>query len=219
MIILDKPYVSEFLKNTIQKNQIPLIETNNLNQFILGDGINYISEHHAIEHFRKKPESRLYTNSENAINWISKNLDFTHLPKKINLFKDKFLFRQLVSNLYPEVYFKEITVADFDYFDVDIVPKPFIIKPTVGFFSMAVYRVNSNSEWPEIKSKILNELQAVKNIYPKEVMDTGRFIIESIIEGDEFAIDAYFNSAGKPVVLNIMKHVFASEMIFPTGFI
>jgi len=37
------------------------------------------------------------------------------------------------------------------------------------------------------------------------------FIIEECIPGDEFAVDCYFNNTGKPVVLNIMKHIFSSE--------
>jgi hypothetical protein len=45
-------------------------------------------------------------------------------------------------------------------------------------------------------------------------MDTGKFIIEEVINGEEYAIDAYYNDAGEGVVLNIMHHVFAS----PTDF-
>jgi len=210
MIIIDKPYVSEFLKQTLIKYQFPVLNTPQLKDLNLDGDINYWSELQAIEHFKNNPETRLYTNSENAIKWISENLTFTDLPKNINLFKDKFLFRDLVKNLYPDVYFKSLSVNDFENLDIQNIPKPFIIKPAVGFFSMAVYRVNSDTEWPLVKTKIHKELDSVKNIYPKEVMDTSRFIIESIIEGDEYAIDAYFNSQGKPVILNIMKHVFAS---------
>jgi len=210
MIIVDKPYVSEFLKQTLIKYQFPVLDTPQIRQFGLNGNINYWSEKKAIEHFKNNPESRLYTNSENAINWISENLAFTDFPRKINLFKDKFLFRELVKDLFPDVYYKGFTVSDFDHINISEIPKPFIIKPTVGFFSMAVYRVNSDLEWPLVKSKIIKELESVKDIYPKEVMDTNRFIIESIIEGEEFAIDAYYNSEGEPVILNIMKHVFAS---------
>lgn len=44
-----------------------------------------------------------------------------------------------------------------------------------------------------------------------QVLDTGKFIIEENIEGEEFAVDAYFNSKEKPVILNILKHIFSSE--------
>src|SRR6056297_3362261 len=42
-------------------------------------------------------------------------------------------------------------------------------------------------------------------------MDAERFIIEQCIYGDEFAVDAYFDSTGKPVVLSVFKHTFSSD--------
>ncbi|MCF7929266.1 MAG: ATP-grasp domain-containing protein, partial [Spirochaetales bacterium] len=36
------------------------------------------------------------------------------------------------------------------------------------------------------------------------------FIIEQCIEGEEFAVDAYFDREGRPVILNILKHLFSS---------
>ncbi|MDO9122409.1 MAG: ATP-grasp domain-containing protein, partial [Anaerolineaceae bacterium] len=46
---------------------------------------------------------------------------------------------------------------------------------------------------------------------PDEVLGSDSFIIEQCIEGDEFAVDAYFNSAGEPVILNILHHTFSSD--------
>ncbi len=45
---------------------------------------------------------------------------------------------------------------------------------------------------------------------PQQVLSLDRFIIEEAIEGEEFAVDAYFRADGTPVVLNIMAHLFAS---------
>jgi len=42
-------------------------------------------------------------------------------------------------------------------------------------------------------------------------MNFSKFIIEECIEGDEFAIDAYYNPSGKPVILNILRHPFSSD--------
>ena len=42
-------------------------------------------------------------------------------------------------------------------------------------------------------------------------MDTRSFIVEQLINGEEYAFDAYFNSAGEPVILSILKHVFSSD--------
>jgi hypothetical protein len=42
------------------------------------------------------------------------------------------------------------------------------------------------------------------------VLDTSLFIIEEYIEGEEFAIDCYYNQSGEVVVLNIFHHKFSS---------
>ena len=55
------------------------------------------------------------------------------------------------------------------------------------------------------------EVEEIRELYPAQVLDVENFIIEGNIEGEEFAVDAYFNSKGKPVVLNIFKHIFSSE--------
>ena len=214
MIILDKPFVSEFLKKTIIENNIPVLKTPFAESLDLDKHVIFHTERDAIEQMKTGLGQRIYTNSENAINWISRNLSFTEIPEKINLFKDKVLFRDFIREIYPEFYYKAISLNEFDSIDIREIPKPFIIKPAIGFFSMAVYKVNANEEWEGVKEKIHNELDLVKDIYPKEVMDTGKFIIEEVIEGDEYAIDAYFNDEGEVVVLNIMHHVFAS----PTDF-
>ena len=76
---------------------------------------------------------------------------------------------------------------------------------------MGVYKVTSSAEWENTIEAILAEMEQVKNLYPEEVLDTSTFIIEQCIEGEEFAVDAYFDAAGEPVVLNILRHTFASE--------
>lgn len=89
--------------------------------------------------------------------------------------------------------------------------KPFIIKPAVGFFSMGVYFVHSDEEWPGILQSIKTDMDRVKDLYPLEVMDSSKFILEQNIPGEEFAIDAYFDKNGEPVIVNIFKHLFSSE--------
>jgi len=214
MILLDKPFVSEFLKNTVENFQIPVINTPSLNDLDVDGGVLKISCEEAIELIRSNPEQKLYTNSENSIAWISQNLTFSDIPGKINLFKNKVLFRDLVSIIFPKFYYRSVTLDNLDAIRIDMVPKPFIIKPAIGFFSMSVYQVNTNEEWEIVKEKIRTETENVKEIYPKEVMDASQFIIEQVIGGKEYAIDVYFNHQGEAVILNIMHHVFSSESDF-----
>ena len=210
MILLDKPYVSEFLRNTLIEQQIPVIDTFDNDFSIPRDGLNLVSEKDAVEMFKNDPSQLLLTNSENSISWTERNLPFTDLPKKINQFKNKVAFRSLISDIYPNFYFKAVKYQDLDKVDINTLPMPFIVKPAVGFFSIGVYKVDSTEEWPGILEEIKNEIENTSELFPKEVLDISEFTIEEYIDGEEYAIDCYFNSDGKPVILNILKHLFAS---------
>jgi ATP-grasp domain len=211
MFLVDKPYISDILKTTIKSCNIPVVGTEVAHQLDLYKGTKIISEEQAIEYVHQEENPQLYLTSENAINWIAQNLSSASLPEKINLFKDKLKFRELISPLFPDFYFKGVEIDELKQLDFDTIPTPFIIKPSVGFFSMGVYKVTNLNEWIRAIESISDEIEQVKNLYPLEVLDTRSFIIEECIEGDEYAVDAYFNSTGEPVTLGIHKHTFASE--------
>ena len=210
MILLDKPYISEFLLNTLERNRIPVINNEAVSEFAPDRNLLLLSADEAINSFDGNDNCLLYTNSENSISWIEHNLKHTDLPGKIKLFKNKVLFRDLLSDLFPDYFYRAVAVDDLESLDIESFPLPFIVKPAIGFFSLGVYKVESTDEWEMTVNAIKAEIDLIKDLYPPEVLHTGEFIIEECIYGDEFAIDCYFNNDGKPVVLNIMKHIFSS---------
>ncbi len=211
MIILDQPYVSEFLKETIRNYQLPVLKTTTALDFIGEVDVLFFEEVEAIKNLKSNPQALIYTNSENSINWIVRNLGFTNLPEKVNLFKDKVKFRRLVDELFPGFFCKAIPLQDLKTISIEDFPKPFVIKPSVGFFSFGVYTVENEKSWEGIVNSIYKEVESVKKIYPVEVLDTTVFIAEEFIHGTEYAFDSYFDDAGNPVILNIMKHIFSSD--------
>ena len=210
MILLDKPYISVFLLNTLERNRIPVINNEAVSEFAPDRNLLLLSADEAINSFDGNDNCLLYTNSENSISWIEHNLKHTDLPGKIKLFKNKVLFRDLLSDLFPDYFYRAVAVDDLESLDIEAFPLPFIVKPAIGFFSLGVYKVESTDEWEMTVNAIKAEIDLIKDLYPPEVLHTGEFIIEECIYGDEFAIDCYFNNDGKPVVLNIMKHIFSS---------
>jgi len=210
LFFVDKPYVSDFLKKTLRDNNIPVVGTPEVTAMNLYSGTKIISEKDAVEKLRSLKHPPIYTNSENAIGWISGNLPSSSLPDKINLFKDKLKFRRLIKSLYPDFFFRDISFDELRNLQIDQLPLPFVIKPAVGFMSMGVHIVSSREDWADTVAAITAEIAEVENLYPDSVLNAGSFIIEECIEGEEFAVDAYFNSDGEAVVLNILKHVFAS---------
>jgi len=196
---------------TVRDNAIPVVGTDIAKKLGLYSGTKVISEDRAIEIARELDNPTIYITSENSIGWISKHLAFSNFPEKIELFKDKLKFRELTKSIFPNFYFKEVRAEDLKKIQSNEIPLPFIIKPTVGFFSMGVYKVSSYKEWFNTIDSIIAEIDQIKDLYPEEVLDTSSFIIEQYINGEEFAVDAYYNSTGEPVILSILKHTFSSD--------
>lgn len=211
MLIIDKPYVSELLRETLLKNQFPVLKTRDAAELLPTEGIHFVSEKDAIEKYRRGEIKTIYTSSENSIGWIAKNLSFSALPEKIDAFKNKIKFRKLVSALYPDFYFREVDPDEIDNLDYHALPHPFIIKPNVGFFSLGVHKVNSKEAWEKAKIRIRKEAEIIKDTYPREVLDTAKFIIEENIEGEEYTVDAFYDELGEPVILGMMHHIFAGD--------
>jgi hypothetical protein len=86
MILLEKPYVSDFLKQTLKDLQIPIVKTKAAENILSSTGYNFISEADAIRIIQSEPETILYTNSENALHWVEKNLPGSELSRRIDLF-------------------------------------------------------------------------------------------------------------------------------------
>ncbi len=210
MIFVDRPYVSDFFKETIKKNNFPVVQTETAKDLGFRDDYKLFSEEEAVKVAGNGNSLLIYTNSENSIGWMAEHLDYTGLPEKVNLFKDKVQFRKMIKPLFRDFYFKEVYVNELDELDINLLPLPFVIKPSLGFFSVGVYMVMNRNDWENTKTSIRSEMARIKGVYPAGVVETSVFIIEEVIEGEEFAIDAYYNSSGKPVVLNIFKHIFSS---------
>lgn len=211
MFFVDEPYISEFFKQTIRENQIPIVNTVAAQKLNLLPGTLLINEEQAVLNVRETDSLLFYSTSENSIGWIAKNLSFSDLPKKVEQFKNKARFRELTQSMFPTFYYKEVRFEDLKSIRITEIPMPFIIKPNVGFFSMGVHKVQNSEEWQQTVVAIHAEIDHMRGLYPDEVLDTGSFIIEQCIEGDEFAVDAYFNSLGEPVILNILHHTFSSD--------
>ncbi|WP_298364793.1 ATP-grasp domain-containing protein [uncultured Lutibacter sp.] len=210
MFLIDHPYISEFLIETIKNNRFPIVSTKSARELISKENLNWVSEKEAIQQFKENPNQLIYSNSENVISWVENNLNFTKLPSQISVFKDKIKFRQLLKDVYPNYFFKGVKFEDLNNIDIENLPFPFIIKPSVGFFSLGVHKVDNKSEWPETLEKIKSEIHHIKGFYPAEVLNTNSFIIEECIEGEEFAVDCYYNENSEAVILNIMHHIFSS---------
>lgn len=208
MYLIDKPYISDFLIDTIKENYYQVVATKVAQELVADASLNWISEEEAIATLKNNSSQRIYSNSENALSWIDNHFGESELSKQINILKDKAKFREQIKAIFPEFKFQKIKLENIQNIATEELSFPFVIKPSVGFLSIGVYIINDENDWIKVKEKITPH--NLKSIFPKNVLDTSHFIIEDFIQGEEYAIDYYHNDRGEVVILNILHHVFSS---------
>ncbi len=210
MFILEEPYVSDLLAATVADLGLPVLDTPMARRRLTGQQAVPLSADEEFAAAASRPGARLCTNSEHAIGWIAEHLAHSALPGRIGLFKDKVAFRDLVADLYPDHRYFGLPLSGLRAFDPSSLRAPFIVKPAVGFFSLGVHVVASADAWPSVVAELEREVQAFASLYPDQVLRLDRFVVEEVIQGEEFAVDAYFDADGAPVLIDIYAHLFVS---------
>jgi hypothetical protein len=208
MFLIDKPFVSDFLIKTIKKNNFPIVATKAAKELINDNSLHWVEEEKAISMLKNNPSLRVYSNSENALSWLEKNLKEIDLYRQVNLLKNKASFREVIKDLYPDFCYKELKLTDIHRLSNKEISFPFVIKPSVGFFSIGVHIVLNEQDWIAAKKEL--SIENLKSIFPPSVLNTSNFIIEDYIIGEEYAIDYYYDNEGNVVLLNVLHHLFSS---------
>ncbi len=211
MIILEKPYVSDFLQKTVVELKIPVLSTEFSKSLSFARQMNLMEPDAFFAALKSSDNQLLYSNSENSTELLNRYAPELTVTKNVNYFKDKSKLREIFSKLNPDVWYKTFTYAELDKIDVSALPKPFVIKPVRGFASIGIHSVHSDADWQTALAGIKKEVALMQNVFPDVVVSLNEFLIERYIEGTEIAIDAYFNDLGEPVILNILTHLFASK--------
>lgn len=210
MVILDEPFASTPLIQWLEGSQHPVL-ANAFAKALAKDGhcsLNLIGEAEAAE--RTNAGERVYTCSENALSWILEHSSNEGLKHAISLFKDKGQMRERLAALSRGFFFQRVSRQALDAVDVDALPLPVVLKPNVGFCSMGVYVIEDRAAWDAALADIAQNEDAWHAMYPESVVDSEGYLIEGFIQGPEFAVDAYYDEAGEPHILNIWRHDFAS---------
>lgn len=208
MIVLDYPYVSRFLADSVLELGQSVLDTPQARALVGDIPLDYIDE---IEFSaRLVLGGKVYTNSENGLEHVLRCRCNEDLARQIDICKDKALFRETVAGLHPDYRFQRVSFDGLADFDPSSRTCPFIVKPTRGFFSLGVHVVDSPTDWPTVIKAIEAERAVLNAEYPEAVVSGGEFIVEQAIDGEEYAIDVYYDAEGNPVITNILHHSFLS---------
>ncbi|MFJ7952532.1 ATP-grasp domain-containing protein [Lysinibacillus sp. NPDC096418] len=209
MIILDKPYVSDLLADTVKNLQVPVIKLNNVH-IPNENGINFKKEGDLLTALEKGDFPILF-NSENGLQILSNHMPTHYLTNVTDVLKNKVTFRKILSKHYTDFFFKEASFKELEEINSSTLPYPIIVKPSIGYSSIGVHRIDEEEEYYATIQQLKEEMDIAGAEYPQEVINNQSFIIEKLIEGDEYAIDAYFTEDGKPVILNLFKRLFSHD--------
>ena len=210
MIILEKPYVSAPLVEYLEKSQIAVLK-NEMAELLTKQGhrLNLLNDVEFVEQY--KQTGKLYAVSENALVWLYPHLAGSELVEKVKIVKDKAEFRKICAKIFPDFYYKEVEMNDLRSLNPDELPLPLVIKPAVGFLSVGVYIVRSKAEWNAALDDIDKNFAKQCEVFPETVVKSGKFVLEDFIQGEEYAVDAFYDKDGKPNIINIFHHIFKSE--------
>lgn len=207
MLILEKPYVSEFLLDTIVQNDWPVLDNDAVRETDIEEGaFDMIPSEIAKNYYIAQEFPLIYSNSELAQSWVLKNLPDSNLSNYIRMFKDKIAFRDLLKELYPDFYYRGAELEELKAMKPEEIRFPVVVKPASGFYNICVYCIKEAKEWKDSISKLEKEIRQAAITYAGQALSTSKFIIEEFIAGEEYSVDAYFDRDGEPVILNIFQH-------------
>ena len=199
MFLLEEPFVSDLLADFVEKSGVRVYDNAFARRRLAGRKINFSLEPGPGPH---------YTNSENALALVTPKRFGTELPRQIAALKDKAAFRAATRALFPGLAFRKISFSELLAADAAALPYPFVLKPSVGFLSIGVYMVRTPADW-EAARRALVAGQG-RTAFSKAIVDESAFLMETLLEGPEIAVDAYYDGAGEPVIIDIYSHPFAN---------
>ncbi len=137
-------------------------------------------------------------NEELGIETLNEFLPTHRLTTLANLFKNKVAFRKLLASKYPNFFYKSYDFEQLKRVDIENLPYPIVLKPVFGYGSEGVCKCND-----------ANKVRAyMKEFECSDGASDMQFLIKQYIDGQEYAIDYYYDETGNPVILNIFTRNF-----------
>ena len=210
MLILEEPYISRELAEFAARSGEAVLDNASAREAEKNFNVSFNLLDDAAFAERCSRGERLYTNSENALDWLYTYSKNQELIAQVERLKDKASMRRALAPLYPDYSFRELTLEEVLALDANDLVLPCVLKPSVGFCSLGVYCIENEGQWQHAKDDIAANVADWCRQYPAAVLGDNKWIVESLIQGTEYAVDVYFDNEGRAVVCNILRHDFAS---------
>jgi len=138
IFLIDKPLVSDFLLQTIRTNRYQVVSTPVTKELLQDD----------------------------TLSWVAQHLGDSAFAVHARLFKDKIKFRELIKASYPDFIFRQVQLDEIQNLGPKALPFPFVIKSSVGFFSLGVHVVRDEAAWTVARAAL--NMENLKSAYPPQ---------------------------------------------------
>jgi hypothetical protein len=171
------------------------------------------------QQLHEQPELRFGTDdkvcltTESIIEDVLERLDDANRRNAVLTLKDKFAFRELLNSIYPDFYFKQGTLEDLLGERLDDTSK-YVIKPVKGCFGTGVRVIDGSVDRQTLIEEVQAEIARNGSVLSSSVLTPDEFLIESYIEGEEYAVDMFYNSQGEPVITNVYHHPMPENLAY-----
>ncbi|MGM9944561.1 MAG: ATP-grasp domain-containing protein [Lysinibacillus sp.] len=187
LILLDTNYVSPLLTEVLSKSHKTIYDVTH--QRFLRTPLSFQSF---------DDNDSILMNAEIGIETLNEFLPTHRLTTLANLFKNKVAFRKLLASKYPNFFYKSYDFEQLKIADIENLPYPIVLKPVFGYGSEGVCKCND-----------ANKVRAyMKEFECNNGAGDMQLLIEQYIDGQEYAIDCYYDEIGDPVILNIFTRNF-----------
>ena len=202
------PVLSPILLNAIQSWNIPVYSQ--LSTPLFPESINILQDVEIASLIQDK-DATVIMNWEASLAFIIDNLPEQKL-NQVNAFKNKAIFREVVKELYPNLFYQELKRDNLQDFQLPKEVENVVLKPSLGTASIGIRTIHGQQEWKKAVLSVLEDIDKAKEQMNPTMLNDDSFLVEEFVDGDEFACDGFWDGNGKTVITGIYQHPFASSL-------
>ena len=150
-------------------------------------------------------DDKVCLTTESVLDEVLRQLDDENRKKAVLQLKDKFAFRELLRSIYPDFHFKQCKLEELTN-EIPNNGSKIVIKPVKGCFGTGVRVVDGTMDVQELIAEIQAEMSKNIPVFSRDVLTPNEFLIETYVDGEEYAVDMFYDSQGRPIITNIYHH-------------
>ncbi len=171
------------------------------------EGIRVItkSELSSEKDFKFGHTDKICITTETVLDDVLRRLDDDTRHLMIEKLKNKVAFREILKPIYPDFFYKPVTLYELQNVSLDP-EKKYFVKPVKGYWGSGGRAIHDGIDLVSITDEIRAELKYREQIFSNAVLSQENMIIEEFLEGEEYAVDMFYDDQGAPVITNICHH-------------